>query len=132
MGISQAERLARGQGSPTDPRPTFETNLVRSAGQVVLGVRGEIDVATSDGFAAATEDALDAAAGRLAIDLTDTTFMGACGLTTILRAHAHLEASGGSLAVIAPSTTTQRLLDVTGVDQVVTVKTSIDLRRDEL
>jgi anti-anti-sigma factor len=80
----------------------------------VLHVRGDIDIANTDEFAAALEDATSADPA-LAVDMTETTFIDLAGLRVLLRTAESLNGAGPLRLVNA--TCVARLLDVLGIEE---------------
>lgn len=83
-------------------------------GAVVVGLSGEIDIAT----AASAREALDEAArsGRdVLVDLREVTFMGAAGLGALVHARDALDRDGHRLTLCSPSALIARVLDVSGL-----------------
>jgi anti-anti-sigma factor len=95
----------------------FAADLVSVDGHVVLIVRGEIDPATADRFAASIRDAFTHAP-RVVIDLRDVVFMDSTGLRALIDAlQQHTEQTEEALVLRAPSDPVLRLLTITGLDQ---------------
>ena len=55
------------------------------------------------------------------IDLSDCTFLDSSALRTIVVANRAAEEGGGSLALVAPSPATRRVLDIASLDRVISV-----------
>jgi anti-sigma B factor antagonist len=85
----------------------------------IVAVSGELDLYTSPTLRSSIHDA--AAPGRkIAVDLTDVTFIDSSGLGALVGALKHVRELEGSFAVIAPDDgPLSRLLGLTGLDQIV-------------
>jgi anti-sigma B factor antagonist len=85
----------------------------------ILVLAGELDLYTSP----TVRSEVHAAAGadrRIALDLSDVTFIDSSGLGAIVGGLKHVRETGGDFAVIAPPAgSLTRMLTLTGLDQVV-------------
>ena len=89
------------------------------ARQVIVLVKGEVDVATSAHLAAAIMRAMERQAeGKvdLVIDLTQLRFIDVSGINVLLRAARQARAAGGTLVLRSPNRAVRRLLDVLRLD----------------
>jgi anti-sigma B factor antagonist len=96
--------------------PPVTIDQVAVGRRTVLGVAGEIDMATVPELRAAIDAALEAAPRELWIDFTATEFMDSTGLHALLDVSRSLLVRNCRLAIICPDGTVRRLLEVTGVD----------------
>ena len=87
---------------------------VRVADDGAYVVHGDLDAHSAATF----ETALAPAEGTVVLDLSAVPFADSSGLRVILALHRRLEASGGELVIRAPSRRVDRLLTVTGLDDV--------------
>ena len=89
------------------------------ATQIIVLVKGEVDVATSAHLGAAITRAVERQAeGKvdLVIDLTHLRFMDVSGINVLMRAARQARADGGTLVLRSPNRTVRRLLDVLRLD----------------
>jgi anti-anti-sigma factor len=90
---------------------------------VVVTVVGEIDLDSAPEI----ERHLDAAVGAepapraLVLDLTEVSYLDSCGLNLLVRAHQHCGAAHIALRVVASARVVLMPLQVTELDQVLTV-----------
>jgi anti-sigma B factor antagonist len=91
------------------------------AGDMVLSVEGEIDFATAPELEAALEDALDPGRTRLIVDLRRVTFMDSTGLVLLLRHNRTAAAAGQRLIVIKGPPHVQRVFEITGLSERLTM-----------
>jgi len=84
----------------------------------VVSVAGELDIATIHIISAATADALRQNPGRLVFDLSEVHFMDSSGIAVLLRARR----SVGSVLIRDPSTVVRRLLELTGLTEVLPIE----------
>jgi anti-anti-sigma factor len=90
-----------------------------AARQVIVLVKGEVDVATSAHLAAAIMRAIERQPeGKvdLVIDLTQLRFIDVSGINVLLRAARQARAAGGTLVLRSPNRAVRRLLDVLRLD----------------
>jgi anti-anti-sigma factor len=99
----------------------LETRLYHNDFTRTLLVIGELDVAT----APILEDAVDRAfdgPGVFRLDLSGLTFMDSAGARAIMHAHNTVESLGRRLVVLSPTPVVYRVLALTGLDQVIDIK----------
>jgi anti-anti-sigma factor len=95
----------------------IEITVARDGDAATVAVRGEIDMSTSEQLAAAFAGLGSAKAVH--VDLGEVGYMDSTGLRTILAARADLEARGAQLDVVATSPIVARLIEITGLDELV-------------
>lgn len=102
--------------SNTDPAAATPLSITvdRNGNDVVVVVRGEIDLETSGDLGAALADVH--IAGQVNVDLGDVEYMDSTGLRALLLAKDEVEAAGGGFRVTATSNIVARLFDITGVN----------------
>jgi len=94
----------------------------------VVEVGGELDLYTAPNFRESVlEAAGDADAPKVIIDFRSLGFIDSSGLGAIVACLKHLRERGGDLALAAPEGSgLRRLLDLTGLDRVLTLYASTD------
>jgi anti-anti-sigma factor len=128
MHDASVAELATPQATPTGrftrlTRTPFTVDTAFVGRRAVLSVAGEIDMATAPGL----QRAVESAAGRafeVWLDLTATTFMDSSGIHVLSRARARLTEANGRLAVICPNGPVRRVLDLTGLEQLLEIHSS--------
>jgi anti-sigma B factor antagonist len=94
-------------------------------GWQVLGVHGELDLYSSPRLreqVAAIDDGT-----RVVLDLTDVAFVDSSGLGAMVGSLSHVKERGGSFALVVPlGSPVDRLLGLTGLDQILDVARSLD------
>jgi anti-sigma B factor antagonist len=95
---------------------------------VVVEVAGELDLYTAPSF---RETVLEAADGvdppRVIVDFQRLGFIDSSGLGAIVACLKHLRERGGELTLVAPDGSgLRRLLDLTGLDRVLTLSATVD------
>ena len=95
-------------------------DTVHLDGHVVLAIGGEIDLATAGEFGAAIDDGLRRT-GKVVLDFANVTFMDSSGLNVLVAA-AGQNKSGASVLIRNPPDSVQRLLSMTGLNEVIHVE----------
>lgn len=72
---------------------------------------GEIDAHTAPTLAAAIE----AGAPTVRLDMSGVEFVDSSGLRVLIDSHQRLQHDGGSLTIVSPSPSVQRLFEISGV-----------------
>jgi anti-sigma B factor antagonist len=97
----------------------LDIDVSEAAGWTVVAASGELDLYTSPTLRDRVHE-VAAADRKLAIDLTDVSFIDSSGLGAIVGALKHVRELNGEFAVIAPDGgPLSRLLSLTGLDQIV-------------
>jgi anti-sigma B factor antagonist len=95
---------------------------VRTEGRAaIIAVSGELDLASAPALESELEQAGRSDSELLVLDLRELEFMDSTGLSVIVNAHQRLSDDGRSLALIRGPQQVQRLLDLTGVAERVTL-----------
>jgi anti-sigma B factor antagonist len=93
-----------------------------------LAVRGEVELATAPELTAALEEGIRRSTGPFVVDLSSVDFLDSCGINCLVRARALLGRDDRPLAIVCPAGNVRRVLELTGLDELVPVYGS----RDEL
>ncbi len=73
----------------------------------------------------AVNKAVDDGHYRIAVDVQAVEFMDSSGLGVIVGAHKRLKGHEGGLALVSPNKQMRRILNLTGLDQILTVRKSV-------
>ena len=98
----------------------------------VVSITGELDQATADKLRGALREAIEGESSAVLIDMSDCGFIDSTGLGVIVEAWKDLQARNGesaALSICCPATEVRRLLEVTGLDQVIEIR---DTREDAI
>jgi anti-anti-sigma factor len=87
-----------------------------------LYVRGELDISSAPSFERAAADALDGQGGAFHVDLSGLTFMDSTGARSLVRVHERVGRIGRDLVVVRPTRPVRLVLELLGLDQVITVE----------
>lgn len=95
------------------------TRAIEQDGCVVVAVDGELDMSTAPALRDVLTTALVDRDIPLVLDLTDLRFCDSAGLAVFVQAHNELETRGCRLVIAGPSGMLTRVLELTGLDQVI-------------
>jgi anti-anti-sigma factor len=98
----------------------FEVRVTGNAGEAVIAVAGEIDMATARLLRQVMDGVCDGRE-RLVVDLTGTTFIDSSGLAVLVRAYHRLGRRPGAVVVHASDPDVRRVFRLSGVDSLITV-----------
>jgi anti-anti-sigma factor len=96
------------------------TRTVTGDGITVLALRGEIDFNTGSAIHRALLTSDGEAAPRTVVDLSEVTFMDSSGINALIGAHRDAIAAQGWVRLAGPTTSVLRVLQIVGVDTVIT------------
>jgi anti-anti-sigma factor len=82
---------------------------------VVIGVTGELDLASSPALERELEQGVASQAEVVVVDLRQLDFMDSTGLSVLVRAHQRATETGKRFGVVRGPQQVQRLLSLTGV-----------------
>lgn len=99
----------------------FEVEVRDDNQAVVIGVRGELDLASSPALERELESGNASSATLVIVDLRELEFMDSTGLSVLVRAHQRATEKGQQFAVVRGSQQVQRLLSLTGVAERLTL-----------
>ena len=87
----------------------------------VVTASGEVDLTNADGLREALLSALDRGARGLVVDMTQTTFLDSAGVTALVRASRRASAGNATLRLAVTAPAVLRVLNLVGIDQVISV-----------
>ncbi|WP_193373720.1 MULTISPECIES: STAS domain-containing protein [Nocardiopsis] len=96
------------------------------ADYAVVAVSGEIDLYTAPQLHSELVDALEDGARRLIIDMSRVEFCDSTGMNVLLSAMKRAREKEGDLELVAPKPAVMKILEVTGLNAVFTLKESTD------
>ena len=91
------------------------------AGHFVIAARGEIDLFTAPELKQVITDAIESGERRMAIDLTEESFLDSTALGVLIGAVKRLRSRGGALAVVNTDSSIAKTFQITGLDQIFTI-----------
>ena len=102
----------------------LEVDVVR--GVPVVTVPEEVDLTNAPGLRAALLEAAADGSPALVVDMTRTRFCDSAGLRVLVDAHKRAVAEGGAVVLAVPAAAVLRVLEITGIDQVIPSFASLD------
>jgi anti-sigma B factor antagonist len=92
----------------------------------VVHLHGEIDLDTQDEFGRAAQAGLAQNSPVVVLDLTKVTFLGSVGLRVLVLTHRAAVQAGRVLQVVDGSPIVHRILEVSGLDQILSIHPTLD------
>ena len=109
--------------SDEDPRAALLDLSVDPGPTTTITLVGELDPATAPQLDAAVDQVLQREGlERVVLDLAGLTFLDSSGLRVFVTAREALSTRGAELVLSRPSANTQRLLDITGLGEIISVE----------
>jgi anti-sigma B factor antagonist len=93
----------------------FDVEVRNGDRAVIIGVSGELDLASSPGLEQELDRHMGAGTELVVVDLRRLEFMDSTGLSVLVRAHQRATETGQRFAVVRGPQQVQRLLSLTGV-----------------
>ncbi|GAB3159982.1 STAS domain-containing protein [Micromonospora sonneratiae] len=93
---------------------------------VVVSVRGELDMSTVPTLQDQITELFDKGHHRLVFDLADLSFCDSTGLSVFVRAKNGCDEAGGLLRLAAPQRGVMRILEVSGLVEVLNTYPTVD------
>ena len=100
----------------------FGMDVSDVGGEVVISVRGELDLQTCPLLWNRLTEAIPLTQKRLVVDLRNATFIDSTGLAVFVRAFKRLRHRGSDLVLRSPNKSARKVLHVTGLDRVMTIE----------
>src|ERR1700722_9506409 len=108
----------------SEPDP-LTTSVVHRAGVAVVSIGGEIDSSTAPAFEAVIAEALEEDPPALVVELSEVIFMASVGLR-ILAATQEKVGKSIQIAVVADNMAASRPMQLTGLDKLMSLYTTLD------
>ncbi len=86
---------------------------------LILVLRGRLDASWAGHVSAAVDAAVRDGEHHLRAEMSSVGYVSSAGLRTLLTAHRQVKAMGGSFGVLAPSTTVREVLELAGLEQLI-------------
>jgi anti-sigma B factor antagonist len=109
-----------------DAASAFEVVDLPADGVAGVAVRGEVELATAPTLTAALEEGIRRSSGAFVVDLVAVDFLDSSGVACLVRARALLGRDDRALALVCPPGRVRRVLELTGIDELVPVYGSRD------
>jgi anti-anti-sigma factor len=95
--------------------PGFAAAMEPDGDEVVVVVRGEVDLASAPSFSTVVHEAMRAQP-RLVLDLSETTFLDSTGIAVLVSAHHALGRDRSAIVVRDASPVVRKVLRISGLD----------------
>jgi anti-sigma B factor antagonist len=102
----------------------FETSNVGS--WTVIGVRGELDLSTSEALKAALDASFNEGVPRIAVDLTGVSFMDSSSLGVLISYLKRARERDGDVRLVGVQGSPAKVIALTGLDQAFSIDASLD------
>lgn len=102
--------------------PDFRVEARASGAVVRLAVFGEVDAVSAPELEACLAEAVDGGCTELELDFAGIEFIDSSGLSVLVAAHKQLRDSGIRLVIASPAPPARRIFDISGLDQVLTIR----------
>lgn len=102
-------------------RPALQLDVARVDDVATVAVAGEIDLYTAASLEAEAMRALEPPVARLILDLARVGFCDSQGLAVLVRIDRQARAGGATLTIANPTRIVARVMQITGLDQVLHV-----------
>lgn len=99
----------------------LEVESVVLENQAIIRLRGELDMDTAERFGEATRLAYGAGVPTVLVDLSELDFIDSSGLRELVVAHRRQHEIGGGVVLRAPTDAIRRVLDIVGLDNILTI-----------
>jgi len=109
-----------GTARSIDPE-LFTAEVTTGDGEVVVAVRGEIDLVTAPALWETLVEVIPDTK-RLVVDLSETAFIDSTGLGVLVRTLKRMRHGGGALVLRGPRPNARKVLRITGLDRVMTIE----------
>ncbi len=101
---------------------SFQVSVSHESDAVVVGVRGELDTYTAPELRARLHEVIDVEGTRaLQLELSEMTFVDSSGLAVFVDALKRVRQHGGTLTLHAPSRSTTKVLEISGLNKIFTI-----------
>ena len=102
----------------------FGVDIATEGGDVIVTVRGELDVLTAPVLWEQMEPSLAGLTGKLVFEFADLAFIDSMGLGVIVRAHTRLrgEEPGRQIIVRDLNAHARKVFEITGLDRVLDIQ----------
>ena len=103
-------------GPGNDSGDHFSARVSEDAGEVVVALEGELDLASVDEAKATIRAACERGDGSVVVNLRGLEFFGSVGLRSLVEVSQEATGSGRRLTLV-PNDNVRRLLDIAGVSE---------------
>jgi anti-anti-sigma factor len=105
---------------------TFKIRVEHRGAATAVRIAGELDMATAPMLAGCVNDLIAANSTRVLVELDELTFCDSAGLTVLIQGDRQCAAHGGWLRVSGSSGHVARVLEISGLEELLTYRADID------
>jgi anti-sigma B factor antagonist len=120
-GLSEAHASSQISRLGSSVQSDFRVEMLNQGRTVIIAVSGELDLASGPELEAELNQVSGPETQMLVVDLRGLEFMDSTGLSILVRAHQRLSEEGCEMGLVKGSSQVQRLLDLTGVSDRLTL-----------
>ncbi len=102
--------------------PDFRIEARATGAVMRVAVFGEVDAVSAPELEACLAEAAGAGCAELELDFSGLGFIDSSGLSVLAAAHKQLRESGIQLVIASPPPPARRIFDISGLDQVLTIR----------
>jgi stage II sporulation protein AA (anti-sigma F factor antagonist) len=121
IGVTMSQPAASA-AAPGGSDELLQFRFARDGTTETLYVSGELDISSAPSFEQAAAGALDGQGGAFRVDLGGLTFMDSTGARALVRVHERVEGIGRDLVVMHPTRPVRRVLELLGLDRLISVE----------
>lgn len=103
--------------------PSFETHTQGT--WTVVNVRGELDLSSSQALRAALDEGFGEGTPRIAVDLTEVSFMDSSSLGVLVSCLKQAREREGELRLVGVQGSPAKVMALTGLESAFTIETSV-------
>ncbi|MGM0601100.1 MAG: STAS domain-containing protein [Candidatus Rifleibacteriota bacterium] len=100
--------------------------LIQEDGYYILKASESIHFDTAKEFSSCLKEAADKKVSKLLLDLSQVDIIYSSGLTDIVGCYTKLKASGGNLIIVSPSDNIKKMLNLLGLNKLITITETIE------
>jgi anti-anti-sigma factor len=131
-GTADALRLAMSVDPAGRSEMALDIDVEHDHQSTVVAVRGELDLTTAPELLRALSVAIDSGRRVLVVDLSGVDFCDSSGLSALVRTRNRLDAVGGAVGLVGATPIVQRVLDISGLTEVLGGYPSVEAARAAL
>jgi anti-anti-sigma factor len=103
------------QGDPQRTEPLELSHRIGSAGEAIVNLRGELDIATAEAAVSYVKNVIDRRGAPVTVDLAALAFCDARGLSALLRMADYAEQAGCPFRLASPRPSLVKIMRITGL-----------------
>ena len=93
---------------------------------LITEISGELDHHSAAKIRAEIDAAISEEAKNIILDLTNLTFMDSSGIGMIMGRYKKIQSFGGKLVIVSPKPQVKRILEISGLFNIITIESSVN------